>query len=220
MIIINTPHNPTGTIFDRKDMLALESILKGTNIIMVSDEVYEHIIFEGEEHQSASRFPGLAERSFICASFGKTFHNTGWKTGYCVAPKALMKEFRKTHQFNVFCAHHPVQKAFAEYLQNPVHYASLPKFYQQKRDLFRKLIKDSRFRILPCKGTYFQLLDYSEITKENDVRFAKRLVEEYAIASIPISVFNVDERNDHMLRFCFAKEDHTLEKAAMILNQL
>ncbi|XLS29354.1 methionine aminotransferase [Flavobacteriaceae bacterium M23B6Z8] len=220
MIVINTPHNPTGTIFKQKDLLELAAILKDTNIILLSDEVYEHIIFDGEEHQSACRFPELAERSFVCASFGKTFHNTGWKTGYCVAPKALMKEFRKTHQYNVFCSHHPVQKAFADYLKNAVHYNSLPMFYQQKRDLFRELIKGSRFQILPCQGTYFQLLDYSKITKEDDISFATRLVQKNGIASIPISVFNVDNRNDHMLRFCFAKEDRTLEKAAKILNEL
>ncbi|WP_340201230.1 methionine aminotransferase [Ascidiimonas sp. W6] len=220
MIIINTPHNPTGTILSKSDMGILENLLKDTNIILISDEVYEHIIFDGEVHQSACRFPKLAERTFICASFGKTFHNTGWKTGYCVAPEKLMHEFRKTHQFNVFSTHHPVQKAFADYLKDEDHYISLPNFYEHKRNTFRALIQNSKFKILPCKGTYFQLLDYSEITKEGATEFAIRLVKEHGIASIPVSVFNTNERDDHLLRFCFAKETQTLEKAAAILNKL
>lgn len=220
MLIINTPHNPTATVLRQEDMLQLENILKGTDILMISDEVYEHIIFNGEEHQSACRFPGLAERTFICASFGKTFHNTGWKTGYCAAPAVLMNEFRKTHQFNVFCTHHPTQKALAEYLQNEKTYISLPEFYQKKRDLFCELITPSRFKILPCYGTYFQLLDYSDISNEKAVDFAIRLVREFKIASIPVSVFNKNEEEDFLLRFCFAKQDDTLKKAAKILNSV
>jgi methionine aminotransferase len=220
MMIINTPHNPTATILKHQDMVKLETILQDTNIILVSDEVYEHIIFDNEPHQSACRFPALAERSFVCASFGKTFHNTGWKTGYCAAPEKLMNEFRKTHQFNVFSTHHPTQKAFADYLRDETHYTSLPELYQQKRDLFQKLIKPSRFKILPCKGTYFQLLDYSEISDEHAVNFAVRLVKEFGIASIPVSVFNKNEKDDHLLRFCFAKESDTLKKAAEILNKI
>ncbi len=163
MVIINTPHNPTGTILSKEDMLELQKSLVSTNIIVISDEVYEHIIFDGNEHQSASRFDDLASRSFICASFGKTFHVTGWKVGYCAAPKELMHEFRKTHQFNVFCVDHPVQHALAAYLQEPGHYLALNGFYQEKRDFFLNALKDSRFTIIPSQGTYFQLLGYSNI---------------------------------------------------------
>lgn len=217
MVIINTPHNPSGSVLSKDDMLALEALLKDTNIILLSDEVYEHIIFDGREHQSAARFPGLAERTFICASFGKTFHNTGWKMGYCAAPKALMHEFRKTHQFNVFCANHPMQKAFAEYLKTPDHYLGLNAFYQSKRDLFLSLISGSSFTFSPSKGTYFQLLNYATITDEGDMDFAKRLCTEKGLASIPISVFNINKEDNKLLRFCFAKTDDTLKKAAEIL---
>jgi len=220
MIIINTPHNPCGTVWSNEDMLALESLVKDTNIIVLSDEVYEHIIFDGKQHQSVCLFPNLKERSFITASFGKTFHNTGWKMGYCTAPAALMHEFRKTHQFNVFCANHPMQIAFAEYLKEPQHYLDLNSFYQHKRDFFLKAIEGSRFKFIPSSGTYFQLLDYSEITEEGDVEFAIRLAKESKIASIPISVFNVDKLDTKTLRFCFAKKNETLEKAAEILNQI
>lgn len=220
MIIINTPHNPTGTILSKKDMQELENILKNTNIILLSDEVYEHLIFDGLGHQSASRFPGLAERAIICASFGKTFHNTGWKTGYCVAPKELMKEIRKIHELTVFSVNHPMQVAYAEYLKDPENYLELSSFYQQKRDLFLNLIKDSNFTWKPSTGTYYQLLNFSEITQENDVNFSERLVKEKGLASIPISVFNIDLKDNSQLRFCFAKTDETLEKAAEILCKL
>ena len=220
MIIINTPHNPSGTVWSKEDMLALGILVKDTNIIVLSDEVYEHIIFDGKQHQSVCLFPNLKERSFITASFGKTFHNTGWKTGYCAAPAALMHEFRKTHQFNVFCANHPIQIALAEYLKEPQHYLDLSSFYQNKRDFFLKAIEGSRFKFVPSNGTYFQLLDYSKITKEGDVEFAIRLAKESKIASIPISVFNVDKLDTKTLRFCFAKKNETLEKAAEILNQI
>jgi len=173
MVIINTPQNPSGNVFSQKDMLQLQELLKGTDIILLSDEVYEHIIFDGQSHQSVCLFPDLKERSFVVASFGKTFHNTGWKMGYCCAPKDLMKEFQKVHQFNVFCVNHPVQKALADYLKEPVHYLELPEFYQKKRDLFLSLIKGSKFIFTPSKGTYFQVLDYSKITNEYDVDFAK-----------------------------------------------
>ena len=220
MIVINTPHNPTGTILREEDMRRLESLLQNTKIILLSDEVYEHLIFDGEKHQSASKFPGLAERAIVCASFGKTFHNTGWKMGYCVAPEALMKEIIKFHQVTVFCVNHPMQRAFAEYLKEPKHYLELGEFYQQKRDKFLKLIKDTRFKCNVSKGTYFQVLDYSEITDEADVEFAKRLVTEFGLASIPVSVFNIDGKDNKQLRFCFAKTDETLEKAAEILHKL
>ncbi|QCX01796.1 aminotransferase class I/II-fold pyridoxal phosphate-dependent enzyme [Aggregatimonas sangjinii] len=220
MVIINTPHNPSGRIFAANDMLQLQEILCGTNIILISDEVYEHIVFDGEAHESAARFDDLASRSFICASFGKTFHVTGWKMGYCVAPKELMQEFQKTHQFAVFSVDHPTQRAMAAYLEEEQHYLALSAFYQQKRDFFLEAIKSSRFEFTPSQGTYFQLLNYEAITDENDEDFAKRLITDHQLASIPISSFNVDNRNDNVLRFCFAKKQETLEKAAAILNSL
>ncbi|WP_281541870.1 methionine aminotransferase [Maribacter aestuarii] len=220
MVIINTPHNPSGRIFSKADMMRLQEILKGTNIILLSDEVYEHIIFDGREHQSASRFKDLASRSFVCASFGKTFHVTGWKIGYCAAPASLMKEFRKVHQFNVFSVDHPTQRAMAQYLQNEAHYNNLSSFYQKKRDFFLKGLENSRFKFEPSAGTYFQLLDYSQITDESDENFAKRLISDYKLASIPISSFNVNRRDDKVLRFCFAKKEETLVQALEILMKL
>ncbi|MDO5972375.1 methionine aminotransferase [Flavivirga aquimarina] len=220
MIIVNTPHNPSGTVFSKEDMLQLEEITRNTNIIVLSDEVYEHMIFDEEKHQSACLFPDLKSRSFVVASFCKTFHNTGWRIGYCCAPKELMEAFMKVHQFHVFCIHHPTQKGIADYMQEPANYLGLPAFYQQKRDLFLDLIKDSRFKFTPSKGTYFQVLDYSEITQEYDVDFAKRLTIDSGIASIPLSVFNSDNLDNNVLRFCFAKTDDTLRKAAEILNSI
>ena len=220
MIIINTPHNPSGTVMSNPDLLKLQDLTNDTDIIVLSDEVYEHIIFDGEQHQSACRFPQLKERSFITASFGKTFHNTGWKTGYCCAPKTLMEAYRNVHQFNVFSVHHPTQKGLADYLVEPHHYLDLSNFYQEKRDTFLNLIKDSRFKFTPSKGTYFQVLDFSEITSEKDTDFAKRLTIEKGIASIPLSVFNDHQRDDNVLRFCFAKTEDTLKAAAEILNNI
>ncbi|MFD2822768.1 methionine aminotransferase [Lacinutrix iliipiscaria] len=220
MIIINTPQNPSGCIFSEADMLKLQELTKDTNIIVLSDEVYEHIIFDGEKHQSACLFSDLKSRSFITASFGKTFHNTGWKMGYCCAPKSLMEEFRKVHQFNVFSVNHPMQKGLADYLQVPNHFLGLSEFYQEKRDLFLSLIKDSRFNFKPAQGTYFQVLDYSEITKEHDVNFAKQLTINHGLASIPLSVFNDNHKDDKVLRFCFAKTDDTLKQAAEIINRI
>lgn len=220
MVIINTPHNPTGRMLTKDDMRQLEAILRPTNIILLSDEVYEHIAFDGRIHESACRFPDLAKRTFICASFGKTFHVTGWKLGYCAAPDALMKEFRKVHQFNVFCVDHPVQRAMAEYLQDHKQYTSLSAFYQDKRDFFLQGIAASKFKSIPSEGTYFQLLDYSAITEEPDTDFAKRLIIDHKLASIPISPFNVDDRDDKVLRFCFAKKEETLAQAITILTAL
>ena len=220
MVIINTPHNPSGTIFSKDDMLRLQEILKDTNILLLSDEVYEHIVFGGCQHQSVARFPELANRSFICASFGKTFHITGWKMGYCVAPAELMHEFRKVHQFAVFCVDHPVQRALAKYLQNENHYLDLNDFYQEKRDFFLSRMKDSRFKFTPSEGTYFQLVDYTDITKEGDEDLSKRLIIDHKLASIAISSFNVNNRDDKVLRFCFAKKKETLEKATEILCSL
>ncbi|PHQ57427.1 MAG: methionine aminotransferase [Lutibacter sp.] len=220
MMIINTPHNPSGRVLSKEDMLQLESLLKDTNIFLLSDEVYEHIIFDGEKHQTAALFPALAERTFITASFGKTFHNTGWKVGYCIAPSELTKEFRKVHQFNVFSVNHPTQVALATYINTPKNYLELGSFYQAKRDLFLNLIKDSRFEFEPSVGTYFQLLNFKMITDESDYDFAVRLTKEQKIASIPISVFNQNKYDSKVLRFCFAKADETLKKAAEILNQI
>lgn len=220
MIIINTPHNPSGTVFSKEDMLQLQKLTINTNIIVLSDEVYEHIIFDAEQHQSVCLFPELKSRSFITASFGKTFHNTGWKTGYCCAPKDLMDEFVKVHQFNVFSVNHPIQLALAEYLKEPNHYLELSGLFQEKRDLFLNLIKDSRFTFIPSKGTYFQALDYSNISNENDYDLAIRLTKEHGIASIPISVFNEHKLDEKMLRFCFAKTDDTLKRGADILNAI
>lgn len=220
MIIINTPHNPSGTVWSKDDMLQLQNIVSGTDIIVLSDEVYEHIIFDDAQHQSACLFPELKQHSFIVASFGKTFHNTGWKLGYCCAPEYLMQEFQKVHQFNVFCVNHPMQKAIADYIHEPQHYIELPKFYQQKRDVFLDLIKDSRFKITPSKGTYFQVLDFSDITDESDVDFAKRLTIDHKLASIPMSVFNEDKADHKVLRFCFAKTEETLKQAAEIINSI
>jgi methionine aminotransferase len=220
MIIINSPHNPSGRVLHKDDMLRLESLLKNTNILLLSDEVYEHIIFDGETHQTAALFPALAERAFMVASFGKTFHNTGWKVGYCVAPAELTKEFRKVHQFNVFSVNHPVQVAFANYIKSPQNYLELSNFYQDKRDLFLSLLSASRFEFIPSKGTYFQLLDYHKITEEYDYDVAVRLTKEKKIASIPVSVFNVANYDTNVLRFCFAKTDDTLKKAAEILCQI
>lgn len=217
MVIINSPHNPSGRIFTKEEMLQLQEILRPTNIILVSDEVYEHIIFDGAEHQSASRFDDLASRSFICASFGKTFHVTGWKLGYCAAPANLMHEFRQVHQFAVFCVDHPVQRALAKYLQNEEHYLSLNRFYQEKRDFFLNRLQGSRFKFTPSEGTYFQLVDYTAITEEGDEALSKRLIVDYKLASIAISSFNVNHRDDKVLRFCFAKKRETLEKATDIL---
>ena len=220
MIIINTPHNPTGTVWSEEDMKQLQALTKNTNIIVLSDEVYEHILFDNNRHYSVCLFEDLKQRSFITASFGKTFHNTGWKIGYCCAPDYLMKEFRKVHQFNVFSVNHPMQKGIADYMQDTSTFIGLSEFFQRKRDLFLNLISDSRFKFRPSNGTYFQVLDYSEITDEHDVAFAKRLTKENKIASIPLSVFYESENNDKTLRFCFAKTEETLIKASEILNNI
>jgi methionine aminotransferase len=220
MILINSPHNPTGAVLGLEDFKKLEQFVEGTNILILSDEVYEHIIFDQEIHYSVSRFPSLASSAFVVGSFGKTFHNTGWKMGYCAAPESLMKEFRKMHQFIVFSNNHPVQKALASYLQKPENYLSVASFYQKKRDYFLSLLQGSNFSFTPSKGTYFQLLQYDQITTMNDEAFADLLTVEYKIASIPISVFYSQKRDLKMLRFCFAKKEDTLEKAAAILKNL
>lgn len=220
MIIINTPHNPTGTVMSKEDMSMLENLLKDSDIIVLSDEVYEHLIYDGAAHQSIARFPGLAERSFLVASFGKTFHNTGWKMGYCAGPSDLMKEFRKIHQYTVFSVNHPIQKALVIFLKNKDNYLSLPNFFQRKRDLFLDAIKDSKFSFSPSSGTYFQLLNYAEISDEYDLDLAKRWTRELKLASIPISVFYRNRVDRKALRFCFAKSDDTLLRGAEILNSI
>ena len=220
MIIINTPHNPTGSIMTKEDLQMLQKITSNTDIVSISDEVYEHIIFDGNQHQSVARFPKLAERSFIISSFGKTFHTTGWKIGYCVAPKNLMAEFRKVHQFLVFSANTPIQFALAEFLKVKSHYLELSSFYQNKRDYFINNIKGSKFDFIPASGTYFQLLNYKSISKEKDTNYASRLTKEFGIASIPISVFYHESVDNHVLRFCFAKKNETLDKAAEILCKI
>ena len=213
MIMINTPHNPTGTVMTAGDMKALEKIVEGTEICIISDEVYEHIIFDKLRHESVLRYPVLAERSFVVLSFGKTYHTTGWKIGYCFAPANLMAEFRKIHQFVVFSANTPLQYALADFIKNK-NYFSLPDYYQEKRDYFLKLIKGSRFKFTPASGSYFQCLDYTSITNEKDTEFAIRLTKEFKIASIPISVFYHEGIDNKVLRFCFAKKNETLEMAA------
>ena len=220
MILINTPHNPTGTIFTAEDMKHLEAITRDNDIIILSDEVYEHITLDGYEHQSIARYPKLAERSFIVGSFGKSFHVTGWKTGFCLAPENLMKEFRKVHQYVVFAVNTPIQMALAEFLKDEENYLHISDMYQEKRDFFLNAIKSSRFTLSPSQGTYFQLLNYSAITDEKDTDFAKRLTKEHRVASIPVSVFYHNPIHDNVLRFCFAKQEETLEKAAEILVKL
>ena len=220
MIVINTPHNPSGTVLEKEDLLQLQQLVENTDILILSDEVYEHLIYDGKEHQSVARFPKLAERSLITYSFGKTFHVTGWKVGYCVAPEELMKEFRKVHQYNVFCVNHPMQRALNEYLQKPEHYLELSAFYQEKRDYFLQQIKNSRLELIPAQGTYFQTASYKNITDEKDTDFALRLIKEKGLATIPVSVFNKDQKDELMLRFCFAKKKETLAKAATIINSL
>ena len=217
MIIINSPHNPTGSVLKEDDLRRLEKLTKGTDIIVLSDEVYEHLIFDGKQHQSVCRFPDLASRSIVVGSFGKTFHATGWKIGFVLMPENLMKEFRKVHQFVVFAVNTPIQHAMADYLAVPENYLSLGKFYQKKRDYFVKAVGSSRFKIIPSFGTYFQLLDYSAISDEDEMDFATRLIKENGIAGIPISPFYKNKDNNKVLRFCFAKQEETLKKAAEIL---
>ncbi len=220
MIIINSPHNPSGTTLSANDLKQLEALVKDKNIIVLSDEVYEHMAFDDQPHQSVARYPSLKQQSIIVSSFGKTVHTTGWKIGYVAAPDHLMKEFRKVHQFLVFAVNHPFQLALSDFLSQKENYLELKNFYQQKRDLFRKLISSSRFKIEPCTGTYFQLLNYSTITNEGDASYAIRLTKEAKLACIPLSVFYSKNTDHKLLRFCFAKKTETLEKAAEVINKL
>lgn len=220
MIILNTPHNPSGTTLSARDMKELEKITTGTDILILSDEVYEHIYFTKEPHQSVARYKSLAERSVLVSSFGKTVHTTGWKIGYVCAPAHLMNEFRKVHQFLVFAVNHPIQLALADYMDDRNHYLQVKDFYRQKRDYFISLIKNSRFSYEISSGTYFQILKYDRITDEKDTDFAVRLTKEHKLASIPLSVFYHEHDDNKLLRFCFAKKNETLDKAAEILNKI
>jgi methionine aminotransferase len=214
MIMLNTPHNPAGAVLGAADVRELSALVEGTGILILSDEVYEHIIFDGLRHESMARHDALAARSFVVGSFGKTYHTTGWKVGYAVAPAALTTEFRKVHQFVTFSTNTPVQHAIADFLETERGLAELPAFFQAKRDLFLSLMAGSRFRPLRCSGSYFQLLDYSAITDEADAAFAIRLTKEHGVASIPTSPFLHGREGPRVLRFCFAKKDETLRAAA------
>jgi methionine aminotransferase len=213
MIIINSPQNPTGTILTEDDIRELISITRGTDILILSDEVYEHLVFDGKKHLSMAGIPELQERSFVCASFGKLFHNTGWKIGYCIAPEKLMKEFRKVHQFLVFSVNTPFQHAIADFLANKNYYLELTNFYQQKRDYFTNLMAQTKFDLLPCYGSYFQTASYSKISEKKDTDFSKYLTQEYRVATIPISAFYNKGTDFGVIRFCFAKKQETLEQA-------
>ncbi len=214
LLILNSPHNPTGTAFDERDIDALKAVLSRTAALVLSDEVYEHILFDGRRHESMARHPELAARSFVVSSFGKTYHATGWKVGYCLAPAALTAELRKVHQYVTFATSTPFQAAIADFMASCSDHLALGAFYQAKRDRFRALVAPSRFRVLPCHGTYFQMLDHSAVSDEPDVSFARRLTEAHGVAAIPPSVFYRGGDDHRVLRFCFAKSDDTLELAA------
>jgi len=219
-ILINTPHNPSGMVWTREEMLQLQELLDPTEILVISDEVYEHMVFDGKQHQSAARFPALAARSFIVSSFGKTYHVTGWKVGYVAAPAPLSAEFRKVHQFNVFTVNTPVQHGLAAYMADPKPYLELPAFYQRKRDLFREGLKRTKFRMLPGEGTYFQCVDISAVSDLSEAEFCKWLTSEIGVAAIPLSAFYGNGFDQHVVRFCFAKKDETLHTALERLAKL
>jgi methionine aminotransferase len=222
MILINTPHNPCGSVFSASDLDTLAALTRGSDILVLSDEVYEHIVFDGAPHQSVLRHAELAERSFVVSSFGKTYHTTGWKVGYCVAPRALSAEFRKVHQYLTFCTFTPAQVAFAEVLEkDPQHYLDLPAFYQAKRDRFRELLAGTKFKLLPVGGAYFQVVDYSSLSDRDDLAFCEWLIKEAGVAAIPISAFyESPPPEQRLIRFCFAKSDATLAQAAERLQAL
>jgi methionine aminotransferase len=219
-ILINSPHNPSGTVWTREDMLKLQDILEPTDVLLISDEVYEHMVFDDQLHQSAARFPALAARAFIVSSFGKTYHVTGWKIGYVAAPAALTAEFRKVHQFNVFTVNTPMQYGLASYMAEPHHYLDLPAFYQRKRDLFREGLKRTKFRMLPSEGTYFQCVDISSVSDLHEADFCKWLTTEIGVAAIPMSAFYGNGFDQRVVRFCFAKKDETLNTALERLARL
>jgi methionine aminotransferase len=218
--MINTPHNPSGAVWSEADLRALADLVRGTGIAVVSDEVYEHMLFDGRRHESCARFPELASRSFIVSSFGKTYHVTGWKVGYVLAPRELTAEFRRVHQFVVFTVNTPVQLALAEYLADRSLYLELGAFYQRKRDVFREGLAATRLDLLPCQGTYFQLASYARVSDEPDAALAERLTREIGVASIPVSAFYARPPGDRVLRFCFAKGEETLLRACERLARL
>lgn len=220
LMIVNTPHNPSATVWTAAEMQQLEDLLAPTNVLLISDEVYEHMVFDGAQHESAARFPGLAARAFIVSSFGKTYHVTGWKVGTVAAPAALMAEFRKVHQFNVFTVNTPMQVGLATYMQDPAPYLELPAFYQRKRDLFAQGLAQTRFKLLPTAGTYFQCVDISPVTDLNESEFCQWLVKEVGVAAIPLSAFYGDGFDQKVVRFCFAKQDDTLRAALERLRKL
>jgi methionine aminotransferase len=212
-IVLNSPHNPTGTTLSKNDITELIDIVDKTNILLISDEVYEHIIFDGKDHLSFAKYEQLSKRSFVISSFGKTLHTTGWKVGYCCAPENLTREFRKVHQFIVFAVNTPIQLAISDYIKKSENIYSLNKFYQAKRDLFISLIKNSKFKIKPCSGTYFQLLDYNKISDVSDIDFSEYLTKNIGVAAIPLSPFYLDGSNEKLIRICFAKKDEVLKTA-------
>jgi methionine aminotransferase len=220
VIMVNSPHNPTGMVLERDDLRQLASILEHTDALVVADEVYEHIVFDGRRHQSLATHPDIASRAVIISSFGKTFHTTGWKIGYCAAPEALSAEVARVHQFVTYAVNGAIQRAYAEFVQRDPEASGVASFYQAKRDLFLRLIDGSRFRPLPCRGTYFQMVDYSAITAERDREFALRLINEHGVAAIPVSPFMTGVDPGPVLRFCFAKRDDTLERAAERLRKV
>lgn len=220
LLIINSPHNPSGAILSAQDLQELKALAQAHSFLIISDEVYEHMVFDGNQHLSLLTEPALAERSFVISSFGKTFHTTGWKVGYCIAPAHLTSEFRKVHQYLTFSTATPFQQAMATYLEKPEPYLSLPAFYQQKRDLFTELLQPSRFELIPCAGTYFQLARYHQISDVPEVDFAQWLTKEAGVAVIPVSVFYHDQTDHRVVRFCFAKKDETLKAAADRLVRL
>ncbi len=219
-LIVNTPHNPSGTVWSAADMQSLEGLLDGTEVLLISDEVYEHMVFDGQTHQSAARFPALAARSFVVGSFGKTFHVTGWKVGVVAAPAALTAEFRKVHQFNVFTVNTPVQHGLAAYMADACTYRSLPAFYQAKRDRFRAGLANTRFDVLPCEGSFFQCVGIEAISDLPEPDFCRWLTTEIGVAAIPLSVFYRDAFDQRVVRFCFAKKDETLDLALKRLAAL
>jgi len=220
MIMINTPHNPTGSVLSEYDIQQLREIVTGTGIFILSDEVYEHLIFDDKLHQSILRYPDLFQRSFVCFSFGKTYHCTGWKLGYCIAPQPLMHEYRKVHQFNCFSCNTPMQAALASFIQQKEQYLQIGKMLQQKRDHFQRLMQQTKFKALPSYGSYFQVYSYSDISDEAEKDFAIRLTKEAGVTAIPVSVFYKEETNHQVLRFCFAKKETTLEEAASRLMRI
>ncbi len=221
MIIINTPHNPSGAVWSATDLASLNDLVRDTDILIVSDEVYEHMVFGGVRHESVARYPELRERAFVISSFGKTYHVTGWKIAYCLAPQRLTAEFRKVHQFNVFAVNHPMQLAIADFMEGDPDFAiALAGFYEAKRDFFRQQLAGSRFELLPCSGTYFQLARYAAISNDADTEFVQHLTREYGVAAIPVSVFNPDGRDHKVIRFCFAKSEETLAAAGDRLRRV